>query len=58
MQAIQIEDSSDCVTCTRRDADLWDLLLEATVKSLGTAWCTECGRNYTVLCEAEEKDRE
>jgi len=49
MQTLQIEDVDDCATCIKRDTDFWELMLSEKVKSLDTAWCPECGRQFTVF---------
>lgn len=59
-QQPEVEDISDCETCTKRNRDGWELMQEAECKTLGSAFCQECGRQYAVLareedCESDEK---
>lgn len=48
---IEIEDDSDCSTCTRRNADEWEMLRTVKVEALPDVTCPECGRSVTLLVE-------
>lgn len=56
MMKLKIEDTSDCETCQQRDKDDWELLQSVKIKTIGKAWCHECGRKYTVLSEEEPNE--
>lgn len=49
LKRIEIEDVSDCATCTERDRGLLEELASVKMGSLGNAYCVECGREFLVL---------
>lgn len=53
-KAIEIEDTSDCATCTARDDSDLDLMRAVKVRCLGKVPCHECGREYEAI--AAESD--
>jgi DNA-directed RNA polymerase subunit RPC12/RpoP len=53
-KTIQIEDDSDCETCTKRHTDNWERLLAERVKVLEGVSCPECGRSFGLLVSLDE----
>lgn len=51
LRILEIEDTSDCDTCTRRDADAWELLRTAKADLLTGITCPECGREVDLWVE-------
>lgn len=53
LQRIEIEDRSDCETCTERNKSYLDYMAVTKVKTIGTVWCQECGREYEAIAADE-----
>lgn len=52
LEIIAIEDDSDCETCTRRNAEDWDMLQAVKCDAtLPGVTCPECGREVSILTE-------
>lgn len=52
-QRMEIEDTSDCLTCTRRDIDTFAMLAEVKIAVLDGVTCPECGRTISLVIEEE-----
>lgn len=53
-EILEIEDVSDCTTCTRRESNLsLEYLAAVRLKSVGSAWCPECGRPFHAMVERD-----
>jgi hypothetical protein len=64
LKVLEIEDDSDCATCTARHAAEWDLLTSVRCKLLQRVTCQECYRSISIFVvdedryeEAEDDDR-
>lgn len=55
-ERIEIEDTSDCATCEKRHAELWEQFTSVRLKSLGASWCSECGREIIVMVEESTQE--
>ncbi len=53
MQAIEIEDVSDCASCTAREIGEADMLTIAKCEVLFDVQCHECGRTFGLLVEEQ-----
>lgn len=49
---IEIEDDSDCATCTARNESEWEMLKEVRCDCLDGVACPECGREVSIFVEA------
>jgi hypothetical protein len=52
-EIIEIENVSDCVTCTQRYKDEWDMLTKMRCDLLEGLRCPECGREIDIWIEHE-----
>ena len=57
IERIEIEDTSDCRTCERRESERFELFCEVKLRCAGNAWCQECGREFAVMIEGEQPPR-
>lgn len=51
-QKIEIEDTSDCETCTKRDEGVLEMLAQVKCDVLTDLQCPECGRTYNLFVHA------
>lgn len=54
LETIEIPQDDDCDTCQRRHNSDWVLLQSVRISTLGITWCSECGREYTAICAADD----
>lgn len=51
LQRLEIEDTSDCETCQKRNAESLAMLTTVRCKVLENCQCQECGREFALFVE-------
>ena len=56
LQRIEIEDTSDCETCTARETGTLEYLAEVKCTTIDNVQCQECGREHHIWIPEEESE--
>lgn len=54
LKRLEIEDDSDCATCTKRHEGVMEMLSDVKCDVLSDLTCPECGRTYSLLVQSDD----